>query len=692
MRCASGSPALHVEHLVDAVDVFCERIGFTIEQTRRVFEQGALARAAREAPRRAAFRHGRCGAGRANTSALSCDHLEYASERRAFARWQKRAPSRCCCRVRITSCARRKLPPVQALRDAGVPIAIATDHNPGTSPTLVAAVDAQHGVHVVPPDAGGSGARHDGERCARARPARPRRARARQARGLRRVGRRASERARLLVRPQSVPPGRRGRQRASRSDDVERRVSSRLHRGVDAAARQRSACRHAHSRRRSRPLRRPRARRRGQRLASRPRLRVRARDGRGIDRADVQPLPDRPESASGRRADVCGREQHRAVPDALFHRRAAVPRRPRTGCRRDRAARASATGGRITTRSLASSTDSRSAHGHAIVFDGHSIKSELPWLFEGRLPDLNLGTANGASCAPSLRAALAGVLAAQACVHARRRRPLQGRLHHAPLRAAGASASTRCSSRCASRATWTSSRRSRTTTRASQRLQPGAAKLVRDDDRVAAARWRIALRRCGRRSRGSTGAWRERVLFSIDGRGRWASIVAGVNDAPAGATVLAGPALPGLVNAHSHAFQRAFAGLAEHRGTSDDDFWSWRERMYAVANRIGPDRAARDRDAALRRDAARRLHAGLRVPLPAARAGRQPLRRSARHVARAVRRRERDGHRPDDPAGALRARRVRRGRFARRAAAFRHVGRRRDRDPRRRSRASAAAR
>lgn len=55
----------------------------------------------------------------------------------------------------------------------------------------------------------------------------------------------------------------------------------------------------------------------------------------------------------------------------------------------------------------------RSAHGHAIVFDGHSIKSELPWLFEGRLPDLNLGTANGASCAPSLRTALAGVLAAQ---------------------------------------------------------------------------------------------------------------------------------------------------------------------------------------------------------------------------------------------------------------------------------------
>jgi N-formylglutamate deformylase len=55
----------------------------------------------------------------------------------------------------------------------------------------------------------------------------------------------------------------------------------------------------------------------------------------------------------------------------------------------------------------------RERHGHAILFDGHSIKSELPWLFDGRLPDLNLGTANGASCASSLQSALAGVLAGQ---------------------------------------------------------------------------------------------------------------------------------------------------------------------------------------------------------------------------------------------------------------------------------------
>jgi N-formylglutamate deformylase len=53
------------------------------------------------------------------------------------------------------------------------------------------------------------------------------------------------------------------------------------------------------------------------------------------------------------------------------------------------------------------------AHGHAMLWDGHSIQAEVPWLFEGRLPDLNLGTAGGASCAPALREALMAVLAAQ---------------------------------------------------------------------------------------------------------------------------------------------------------------------------------------------------------------------------------------------------------------------------------------
>ncbi len=55
----------------------------------------------------------------------------------------------------------------------------------------------------------------------------------------------------------------------------------------------------------------------------------------------------------------------------------------------------------------------KAAHGHAVLFDGHSIKSQLPWLFEGTLPDLNLGTAEGQACAPSLRDSLAGLLQTQ---------------------------------------------------------------------------------------------------------------------------------------------------------------------------------------------------------------------------------------------------------------------------------------
>ena len=55
----------------------------------------------------------------------------------------------------------------------------------------------------------------------------------------------------------------------------------------------------------------------------------------------------------------------------------------------------------------------KAAHGHAVLFDAHSIKSELPWLFEGRLPDMNLGTGGGGSCAPELRDALAAVFAKQ---------------------------------------------------------------------------------------------------------------------------------------------------------------------------------------------------------------------------------------------------------------------------------------
>ena len=84
------------------------------------------------------------------------------------------------------------------------------------------------------------------------------------------------------------------------------------------------------------------------------------------------------------------------------------------------------------------------------------------------------------------------------------------------------------------------------------------------------------------------GRWRTAVLLQVDARGHWAAITPDVVQPGSAATVLAGPVLPGLVNAHSHAFQRAFAGMAERRDTDADDFWSWRERMYGVALALTP--------------------------------------------------------------------------------------------------------
>lgn len=53
-----------------------------------------------------------------------------------------------------------------------------------------------------------------------------------------------------------------------------------------------------------------------------------------------------------------------------------------------------------------------------------------------------------------------------------------------------------------------------------------------------------------------------------------------------------GVAIPGMVNLHSHAFQRAMAGLAETRGTAADTFWTWRETMYRLALALSPDDVA----------------------------------------------------------------------------------------------------
>ncbi len=90
---------------------------------------------------------------------------------------------------------------------------------------------------------------------------------------------------------------------------------------------------------------------------------------------------------------------------------------------------------------------------------------------------------------------------------------------------------------------------------------------------------------------GASQAWAKDVLLESDANGFWSNVTAGVSREDTqrrGATVVNGPLLPGIVNAHSHAFQRAFAGLAERRDSEHDDFWSWRDRMYRVALAISP--------------------------------------------------------------------------------------------------------
>ena len=89
------------------------------------------------------------------------------------------------------------------------------------------------------------------------------------------------------------------------------------------------------------------------------------------------------------------------------------------------------------------------------------------------------------------------------------------------------------------------------------------------------------------------GAWSKDVLLCVASDGTWQSIHPNATlEQHQGATRLAGPVLPGLVNAHSHAFQRAIAGMTERTSGavgSQDNFWSWRDRMYSVAQRITPE-------------------------------------------------------------------------------------------------------
>lgn len=81
--------------------------------------------------------------------------------------------------------------------------------------------------------------------------------------------------------------------------------------------------------------------------------------------------------------------------------------------------------------------------------------------------------------------------------------------------------------------------------------------------------------------------WKSGVAIDVDD-GRISAV--STPAVPDGGAFAAGIVLPGLCNAHSHAFQRALAGHTEERSPSDrDNFWTWRERMYRLAARIDAD-------------------------------------------------------------------------------------------------------
>ncbi|HVO04864.1 MAG TPA: formimidoylglutamate deiminase [Candidatus Cybelea sp.] len=81
--------------------------------------------------------------------------------------------------------------------------------------------------------------------------------------------------------------------------------------------------------------------------------------------------------------------------------------------------------------------------------------------------------------------------------------------------------------------------------------------------------------------------WARNVAIDLAPDGSIAGVRAGAS--PEGLQRANGPVIPGMINLHSHAFQRAMAGLAEVALNPDDSFWSWRELMYRLVGRLEPD-------------------------------------------------------------------------------------------------------
>ena len=132
--CTEMLPALATEGLVDAVDVFCERIAFSLAETEQVFKAAqALGLPVKLHAEQLSDMGGSALAAR--YGALSNDHIEHLSPAGIEAMRDSGTVAVLLPGAYYTL-RDTNLPPVAALRAAGVPMAVSTDHNPGTSPTL----------------------------------------------------------------------------------------------------------------------------------------------------------------------------------------------------------------------------------------------------------------------------------------------------------------------------------------------------------------------------------------------------------------------------------------------------------------------------------------------------------------------------------------------------------------------------
>ena len=132
--CREMLPALHAEGLVDAVDVFCERIAFSLAETEQVFQAAqALSIPVKLHAEQLSDMGGAALA--AHYGALSCDHIEHLSPE-GIAAMAAAGTVAVLLPGAYYTLRDTKLPPIAALRAAGVPMAVSTDHNPGTSPAL----------------------------------------------------------------------------------------------------------------------------------------------------------------------------------------------------------------------------------------------------------------------------------------------------------------------------------------------------------------------------------------------------------------------------------------------------------------------------------------------------------------------------------------------------------------------------